>query len=50
MPCAIGVTAIADRHVDSILKNGLDRVVLVEEPTSEAPLDHENVRGGGYYQ
>ena len=38
------------RHVDSILKNGLDRVVLVDEPGTDSTVEHENVRGGGYYQ
>ena len=47
---ALRVGARSYRHVDSILKNGLDRVPLVEEPTNDSPLDHENVRGGGYYQ
>ncbi len=47
---ALRVGARSYRHVDSILKNGLDRVPLVEELTNDSPLDHENVRGGGYYQ
>ena len=47
---AMRVGARSFRHVDSILKNGLDHVVLVDAPTIESPLDHENVRGGAYYQ
>jgi transposase len=47
---ALRVGARSYRHVDSILKNGLDRVALVEESDNDSPLDHENVRGGGYYQ
>jgi len=37
--------------VQSILKNGLDRVPLPKPaPTQRAlPLSHENVRGGDYY-
>lgn len=47
---AIAVRARSYRHVDSILKHGLDRVPV--EPQSEPiqlPLVHENVRGGRYY-
>ena len=39
------------RHVDSILKNGLDRVA--EQPdgasSQRPPIAHENVRGPDYY-
>lgn len=51
---ALRVRARSYRHVDSILKNGLDRLAPPEatnqaaEPTHDAT--HENVRGGGYYQ
>jgi transposase len=37
------------KSVESILKNGLDRKPLPDESTSEAPVDHPNIRGGGYY-
>jgi transposase len=45
------VRARSYRHVESILKNGLDRLPSPDEPTEErAPLAaHENIRGGGYY-
>jgi hypothetical protein len=34
--------------IRSILKNGLDRAFL--EPSEEpSPLQHANIRGGGYY-
>jgi hypothetical protein len=36
------------RHVESILKNGLDRVTTTEDTTT-VPLTHENVRGRDYY-
>ena len=36
------------RHVDSILKNGLDRVAVEAPPEKPAPT-HENVRGKDYY-
>jgi transposase len=47
---AVAVRARSYRHVDSILKNGLDRLPLVagDEPASP-PISHENVRGGDYY-
>ena len=49
---AVAVRARSYRHVDSILKNGLDRVPLPDASVSaepQLPL-HENIRGGGYYQ
>ena len=46
---AVSVRARSYRHVESILKNGLDRVPVEAEPTRAAPLDHENVRGSRYY-
>lgn len=47
---ALGVRARSYRHVESILKKGLDRVAPgdASEPIS-LPLTHENVRGRGYY-
>jgi transposase len=49
---AVAVRARSYRHVDSILKNGLDRIPL---PDASAPAEpqlplHENIRGGTYYQ
>jgi transposase len=48
---AVRVRARSYRHVQSILKNGLDRVPLpkAEPETKPLPLTHENVRGGDYY-
>ncbi len=49
---AVAVHARSYRHVESILKNGLDRLPSpVEEQAEEgAPrAAHENIRGGGYY-
>lgn len=37
------------RHVESILKHGLDRLPLDEEPTLGARPTHANVRGPAYY-
>jgi transposase len=45
---AVGVRARSYRHVESILKNGLDRVVATD-PSSSLPLTHENVRGRDYF-
>ena len=39
------------RHVESMLKNGLDRLSAPEPeaPTTGSSATHENIRGGGYY-
>ena len=34
--------------IRSILKMGLDRAFL-DDPEEAAPLQHANIRGGGYY-
>jgi len=49
---ALAVGGHSYRHVESILRNGLDRVPLddAEPAASRMPRDHENVRGPGYYQ
>lgn len=48
---AVSVRARSYRHVQSILKNGLDRIAIGSDDEREArlPLVHENVRGGDYY-
>ena len=50
---AMVVSARSYRHVDSILKSGLDRLPLPESPAVVSPTaqvpDHENVRGPNYY-
>jgi transposase len=47
---AVSVNARSYRHVHAILKNGLDRLVVTEaEEQTRLPLEHENVRGGDYY-
>jgi len=45
---ALRVRARSYRHVESILKNGLDRIVATDEQTTILPT-HENVRGRDYY-
>ena len=49
---AVSVGANAFRHVDAILKNGLDRLPLEEADSGEAktPIVHENLRGPDYYK
>ena len=47
---AVAVNARSYRHVDSILKHGLDRVPLDEENDAAPPISHRNVRGPKYYQ
>jgi transposase len=48
---AVAVRARSYRHVESILKNGLDRLPAANEGTrAQAPTaPHENIRGGDYY-
>ena len=35
--------------VNSILRNGLDRAYRPEPVPDELPVQHENIRGSGYY-
>lgn len=47
---ALAVGARSYRHIDSILKNNLDRLPREEAESGDStPIDHENVRGPGYY-
>ena len=49
---ALGVGARSYRHVESILKHGLDRQPLADSTAATEPREaivHENVRGGRYY-
>lgn len=48
---ALAAGARSYRHVDSILKHGLDRQgVLVEDAAPRSARVHDNVRGPAYYQ
>jgi len=51
--CARALVAHARsyRHVESILRAGLDRIELpaTTPESTPAPIEHENVRGGAYY-
>jgi transposase len=46
---ALSVRARSYRHVESILKRGLDRTAPTGSETASSPIHHENVRGRGYY-
>jgi transposase len=46
---ALRAGARSYRHVDSILKHGLDRLAVNDAETRTAPITHENVRGRGFY-
>lgn len=47
---AFAVRARSYRHVESILKNNLDRIPpSAKAPAAGPPADHENIRGGDYY-
>jgi transposase len=45
---ALAVRARSYRHVEAILKNGLDRLAPAQ-PEAERRIEHENVRGADYY-
>jgi transposase len=48
---ALAVGARSYRHVDSILKHGLERLPLAEPAASSRPAPvHERLRGSAYYQ
>ena len=49
---ALGASTVATphrKHIESILKSGLDRTPLRSTSSTSTPLDHENVRGADYY-
>ena len=46
---ALRAGARSYRHVESILKHGLDRVTQDDEPPASRGFFHENVRGRNYY-
>jgi hypothetical protein len=48
---AVAVGARSYRHVEAMLKHGLDRLPLEPDPTPSATrVTHANVRGPAYYQ
>jgi transposase len=46
---ALAAGARSYRHVDAILKRGLDRAAALPAADPPAPVAHENVRGPEYY-
>ena len=51
MPEPLAVGARSYRHVDSILKHGLERLPLPEPTAPSQPVPvHEHLRGPAYYQ
>jgi transposase len=46
---ALEAGAYSFKSVRSILKNNLDRQLRLDAPATTATLDHENLRGPGYY-
>jgi transposase len=46
---ALAAGARSYRHVDAILKRGLDRVVAAEPEAAALTVPHENIRGRDYY-
>jgi hypothetical protein len=48
---ALATGSVLYGGVDAILKNGLDRVPLIVEPSPKiVPIQHANLRGSSYYQ
>ncbi len=45
---SLAVRARSYRHVEGVLKNGLDRVDN-DSPPERPAVAHDNIRGGGYY-
>ncbi len=46
---ALAIGGLSYKSVKSILKSGLDSEPLLE-PAETAPIEHDNVRGAGYYR
>src|SRR5207247_1967951 len=47
---AVAVSARSYRHVESILKHGLDRMPAPGSSSHDAPVVHANLRGRDYYR
>ena len=46
---ALQIGALSYRSIESILKNGLDQKPLPQTENIRQPLNHDNIRGAGYY-
>ena len=47
---ALDTGAVGYRHIESILKHGLDQQALPEPEAAQPLPEHDNLRGSGYYQ
>ena len=47
---AVAVRARSYRHVESILKHGLDRIPATDSSSHDVPVVHANLRGRDYYR
>lgn len=47
---AVNIKSFSYKSVESILKQGLDKVPLTSESCDQEPVDHINIRGKYYYQ
>ena len=47
---AVAVRARSYKHVQAILKHGLDQAPALESPAPHRPIQHANVRGPEYYR
>jgi hypothetical protein len=46
---AAGQSAPHRKHIEAILKRGLDRQPVAPPPVTTSPVAHENVRGPSYF-
>ncbi len=46
---ALHIQSYSYKSVEAILKNGLDKQPLPEPPSEQLSIEHDNVRGPGYY-
>ena len=47
---ALKLNLVGYRHIESMLKNGRDKVPLPGEQPLRPAMGHDNVRGSEYYQ
>jgi transposase len=47
---ALSLNIVGYRHIESMLKNGRDRIPLSSEETAAPIIQHDNVRGANYYR
>jgi transposase len=47
---AVAIKSYSYKSVESILKKGLDKLLLQSEQTEKEPIDHNNIRGKEYFE